>query len=132
MKKGSLLIILFGIGCALALPLLMAQGSRAQEEDISKLRQKVEMLEDRIQQLESLLDECKSIEKGETDGEFGWQSKKNWRRLQVGMAETQVRSILGKPTKVIQGIKVLWYYPNIYGGYVSFDNDGKVAGWNEP
>ncbi len=48
------------------------------------------------------------------------------------MADTQVKSILGEPTKVIKGIQDLWYYPNIYGGYVSFDKDGKLAGWNEP
>ena len=132
MKKGNLLMALFGIGCVLSLSLSVGHESYAQEEDVSTLRQQIEALEERIQHLELLLEDCREFQKEETAGEYGWQNKKNWRRLEKGMAESQVMSILGKPTKVIKGIKVLWYYPNIYGGYVSFDNDGKVAGWNEP
>ena len=132
MKKGNLLITLLSIGCVLSLFLLTSHESSAQEEDISKLRQQIEGLEERILELEILLEDCREFQEEETSGEYGWQSKKNWRRLEEGMAESQVMSILGKPTKVIRGIRVLWYYPNIYGGYVSFDNDGKVAGWNEP
>ncbi len=129
MKKGNLTIALFGIGCALSLTLLLGQGSYAQEGDISKLRQKIDALEAKIFELENLLGECRELG---TTAEYGWQNKKNWRRLEVGMAETKVQSILGDPTKVIKGIQDLWYYPNIYGGYVSFDKDGKLAGWNEP
>ena len=132
MKKGNLLITLLSIGCVLSLFLLTSHESSAQEEDISKLRQQIEGLEEKILELEILLEDCREFQEEETSGEYGWQSKKNWRRLEEGMAESQVMSILGKPTKVIRGIRVLWYYPNIYGGYVSFDNDGKVAGWNEP
>lgn len=132
MKKGNLLITLLSVGCALFLFLLTGHESYAQEEDISKLRQQIEGLEERIIELEILLEDCREFQKEETSGEYGWQSKKNWRKLEKGMAESQVMVILGQPTKVIRGIKVLWYYPNIYGGYVSFDNDGKVAGWNEP
>lgn len=129
MKIGNRISALFVLGCALTLPLLLGQGSYAQDEDISELRQKIDALEAKITRLEALLEEC-----GELDSkvEHGWQSKKNWRRLEVGMAETQVKSILGEPTKVIKGIQDLWYYPNIYGGYVSFDKEGKLAGWNEP
>ena len=129
MKKGNLILTLFVLGCTLSLSLLLVQGSNAQEKDISKLRQKIDALEEKILKLENLLGECSEL--GATS-EFGWQSKKNWRRLEVGMANTKVKSILGEPTKVIKGIQDLWYYPNIYGGYVSFDKDGKLAGWNEP
>ena len=129
MKKGNLIFTLFVLGCILSLTLLSGQVAFAQEEDISKLRQKIDALEAKILQLESILGECSEL--GSTS-EYGWQSKKNWRRLEVGMANTLVKSILGKPTKVIKGIQDLWYYPNIYGGYVSFDKDGKLAGWNEP
>ena len=129
MKRGNLIFTLFVLGCVMSLTLLLGQGSYAQEEDISKLRQKIDALEAKIFQLEGLLGECREL--GATD-EYGWQNKKNWRRLKVGMADTKVKSILGDPTKVIKGIQDLWYYPNIYGGYVSFDKDGKLAGWNEP
>ena len=50
----------------------------------------------------------------------------------MGMTETQVKSVLGEPTKVIDGIRTLWYYPNFYGGYVSFEKGGSLAGWREP
>ena len=129
MKKGNQIIAFFVFGLVLSLPLLLGQGIYAQEEDISKLRQKIDLLEAKILELENLLGECSELG---TTNEYGWQSKKNWRRLEVGMAEMQVKSILGEPTKVIKGIQDLWYYPNIYGGYVSFDKDGKLAGWNEP
>jgi hypothetical protein len=129
MKKRNLIFIFFILGCVLSLTLLLGQGSFAQEGDISKLRQKIDALEAKILKLEGLLGECSELG---TTSEYGWQSKKNWRRLEVGMANTQVKSILGEPTKVIKGIQDLWYYPNIYGGYVSFDKDGKLAGWNEP
>ena len=129
MKIGNLISAIIVLGFALTLPLLLGQGSYAQEEDISKLRQKIEALEAKIIQLENLLGKCNELGSA---SEHGWQSKKNWRRLEVGMAETQVKSILGKPTKIIKGIQDLWYYPNIYGGYVSFDKEGKLAGWNEP
>ena len=129
MKKGNLINTLFVLGFALSLILLLGQGSYAQEEDISKLRQKIDALEAKVLQLENFLGECRELD---TAAEYRWESKKNWRRLEVGMAETQVKSILGQPTKVIRGIQDFWYYPNIYGGYVSFDKDGKLAGWNEP
>ena len=129
MKKGNLIFTLFVLGCILSLTLLSGLGAFAQEKDISKLRQKIDALETKILQLESLLGECSELG---TTSEYGWQSKKNWRTLEVGMADTKVKSILGKPTKVIKGIQDLWYYPNIYGGYVSFGKDGKLAGWNEP
>ena len=129
MKKGNLVFTLFVLGFIMSLTLLGGQGSFAQEEDISILRQKIDALEAKILELENILGECSEL--GATS-EYGWQSKKNWRRLEVGMADTKVKSILGEPTKVIQGIQDLWYYPNIYGGYVSFGKDGKLAGWNEP
>ena len=43
------------------------------------------------------------------------------------MKETQVTKILGEPVKVIKGVKTLWYYPNLYGGHVSFDEKGGLT-----
>jgi hypothetical protein len=48
------------------------------------------------------------------------------------MSEDQVRALLGEPVKEIKGVKTLWYYPSIYGGYVSFDEKGLLSGWKEP
>ena len=48
------------------------------------------------------------------------------------MKEPQVTKILGEPVKVIKGVKTFWYYPNMYGAYVSFDEKGSVNAWKEP
>ena len=104
----------------------------ADNDEVPKLQQKVLELETRIKQLEALLDEKKQVYISEKDAESGWQNTKNWRRLEKGMSQESVKSVLGEPIKVIKGVKTLWYYPNIYCGYCSFDKDGKLAGWNEP
>jgi hypothetical protein len=104
----------------------------AQEDEISRLRQRVTELEQKVAQLEDLLKECTEARQEQEASSYGWQDKKNWRSLKIGMSESQVREALGEPIKVIKGIKTLWYYPNFYGGYVSFDEDGNLTGWNEP
>ncbi|MBW2031448.1 MAG: hypothetical protein JRJ03_15020 [Deltaproteobacteria bacterium] len=110
-----------------ALPVNPARG-----DDAQVLKEKVEELEQRVKLLEDLLEECNRSREEAIGAALGWQSKKNWRKLRVGMGESQVKSILGEPSKIIRGAITLWYYPNIYGGYVSFDKEGRLAGWNEP
>jgi hypothetical protein len=110
---------------------LFAPPLRAQENEVIRLERRVTDLEGRIRELEGLLEECARAEKKRRN-EYGWQNKQNWRKLEAGMSREQVRTLLGEPTKVIKGVKILWYYPNIYGGFVSFDLDGNLAGWNEP
>jgi hypothetical protein len=104
----------------------------AQGDEVSQLRQRVAELEQKVKELEALLEECKEAQKSSPNIDFGWQNKRNWRNLEVGMKEDRVRNILGEPVKVIKGVKTLWYYPNFYGGYVSFDENGKLTGWKEP
>ena len=132
MKKSNLLWIVRGMVGLFALLALFSQPIQAQDKEILQLQQKISELEAKIEKLEGLLDECMvSQKKGKAD-EYGWQNKMNWRKLEMGMSQAQVRSILGEPTKVIEGVKILWYYPNIYGGFVSFDRSGNIVGWNEP
>jgi hypothetical protein len=118
--------------CALSLFTLPSQFLTAEEESVSQLLNKISKLEKRVRQLEGLLEKCSATGHGQTAEECGWQNKKNWRRLKNGMAKAQVRSILGEPIKIIKGTRTLWYYPNIYCAYVSFDNNGLLSGWNEP
>jgi hypothetical protein len=125
---GVLLVVLIGTA-------LIAPGPSqvyAQGDEVSQLRQRVAELEQKVKELEALLKECNEAQKSRLNVDFGWQNKRNWRNLAVGMKEDQVRNILGEPVKVIKGVKTLWYYPNFYGGYVSFDENGKLTGWNEP
>ncbi|UCB48123.1 MAG: hypothetical protein JSW56_13350 [Deltaproteobacteria bacterium] len=132
MKPSNLLWKMIGTVGLFALLALFSQPVQAQNEEILQLRQKISQLEAKIGELEGLLRECvASREKGLAD-EYGWQNKMNWRKLKMGMPQSQVLYILGQPTKVIKGVKTLWYYPNIYGGFVSFDQSGNIVGWNEP
>jgi len=98
-------------------------------DDITRLQQKIIELELKVKNLETLLNESILIPKSDT---LGWYNKKNWRKLTVGMTQKQVNEILGEPIKIIQGKKILWYYPNIYGGIVTFNDNGSLVNWNEP
>ena len=132
MKRSNLLWITRGMVGLYVLLALFSQPIQAQDKEILQLRQKISELEAKIEELEGRLNECVASRKKETADEYGWQNKMNWRKLEMGMSQSQVQSILGKPTKVIMGVKTLWYYPNIYGGFVSFDKSGNTVGWNEP
>ena len=129
MKRANILLVILSMLGILTLLSIPAQPLHAEEEEISQLRQKITELEGRIKELEGLLIETRENQMAD---EQAWQNKKNWRRLEIGMKEAQVKTILGEPIKVISGVKTLWYYPNIYCGYVSFDENGHLVGWNEP
>ena len=132
MKQVFLKAVMLGVLTASALCLSPGSPLLAQDEELAQLRQKVSQLESRVKELEALLETCREGLKNHPSGEMAWQNKKNWRSLKAGMSEDQVKSILGEPVKVIKGVKILWYYPNIYGGNVSFDEKGRLTGWNEP
>jgi hypothetical protein len=103
-----------------------------QSTETIKLRQRITELENRIKEMESTLSKYQMLEKSLNDSGYGGQNIKNWRRLETGMNAEQVRALLGDPIKTIDGVKKLWYYPDIYRGYVSFDDKGCVTGWHEP
>jgi hypothetical protein len=132
MKQTKSIKTIIGIVGALSLLFLPGQSLPAQEERVSQLLKKISKLEERVRQLEGLLEKCTETGNVQTEDECRWQNKKNWRRLERGMAKAQVRSILGEPIKKIEGARTLWYYPNIYCAYVSFDKNGLLSGWNEP
>jgi hypothetical protein len=129
MKRLNLRVLLV---CGIFLSLGWASPLFSQQEDISTLRQKNAALEAKVKELEALLQQCTEARNKQVSEAQGWESKKNWRSLEVGMKDTQVTKILGEPVKVIKGVKTFWYYPNMYGGYVSFDENGSVSAWKEP
>ena len=118
--------------CGIVLSLAWVSPLFSQQEDISTLRQKNAALEAKVKELEALIKQCTEARNNQFSEDHGWQSKKNWRSLEVGMKDSQVTKILGEPVKVIKGVKTFWYYPNMYGGHVSFDEKGVVSGWKEP
>lgn len=131
MKRSLLKVAVLGVFTGLALCISPGSLALAQTDEVSQMRQRITQLEDRVRELEDLLKECSDFKKAGAE-ELAWQNKKNWRSLEAGMKEEQVRKLLGEPVKVIKGVRTLWYYPNIYGGYVSFDEMGSLTKWNEP
>jgi hypothetical protein len=132
MNRSDLLMNRVSILGVLIFLSLLVHPLHAQDDETLLLQQKIDALELRIEQLETQLRESMEFQKMIETGEFGWQNKTNWRKLEIGMPEGEVRSILGEPIKVIKGSKTLWYYPSIYKGFVSFDQNGNLIGWNEP
>jgi hypothetical protein len=131
MVKGGFGVLLLFF---LAVPLhggAMAPAS-AQEAEVQLLQSRILQLEQRVEELEALLAETQGVKKGPEGEQTGWQNKKNWRKLSHGMRDEEVRGILGNPSKVIRGVRTLWYYPNIYCGHLTFDERGQLIGWNEP
>ena len=67
----------------------------------------------------------------------GWQKIEDFGTNKLDWLRKYRPFACGIPTRhsiarIIKGVKILWYYPNIYGGYVSFDEEGRLTGWNEP
>jgi hypothetical protein len=69
---------------------------------------------------------------------FQWREalKEQWGSVRIGMADEQIRQLLGKPSRefTLDG-KPVWYYtyPGIGSGSVLFSRDGHtVAGWQHP
>lgn len=132
MRQHNFTIIALIVISSLAFIALLSQPLTAKDEEILRLRQRITELENRIKALENfylIFEESQDVQAGTVEG---WQNKKNWRRLETGMTKDQVQSILGKPIKTIKGVRTLWYYPNIYRGYVSFDENGRLIVWSEP
>ena len=117
--------VLASLLCSIASP-------NAQEEPSAELRRRIFELERKVGELEAELARCRETGYPPSGPQNGWQNTKNWRRLEIGMPAERVKSILGEPVKVIKGVKILWYYPNIYCGHVAFDRSGRLTGWNEP
>jgi hypothetical protein len=123
---------ILAVTSGLALLLWFGSPLFADNGEITRLRLKVAELEHKVQKLESMPRDREDSSTEWNKPDHGWQNKKNWRLLKLGMTEDQVEKILGNPVKHIQGVRTLWYYPSIYCGYVSFDENGRLAGWNEP
>jgi hypothetical protein len=90
--------------------------------DDASLAQRVNELEKRVHQLERLLDEKFADDR--------WKDPILWSRVRPGMSETDVRKLLGKPSRVEKAVFTTWYYHKTSKdhSHVWFD-DGKLLGW---
>jgi hypothetical protein len=105
----------------LSLSLLLPLNSSWAADD-TVLERRVKQLEARVEKLERLLDEKFADDR--------WKDPVLWSRVRPGMSTTDVRKLLGKPTRIEQAIFTTWYYHKTskLHSHVWFD-EGKVLGW---
>ncbi|MBN1903828.1 MAG: outer membrane protein assembly factor BamE [Deltaproteobacteria bacterium] len=111
---------------------LNASSDEADDKEIKNMQQQITELENRIKDLEQIIKIYHDPKDQEKEIAYGWLNKKNWRNLKKGMTQEEVKKILGEPVKSVDGSRLIWYYPNFYQSYVSFDEKGSLIGWNEP
>ena len=103
-------------------------------QKIKELEKKVTQLEQRIVKLEeTILQLQKNQAKPLSSSPTRWKDKASWRLLKKGMNKSEVERILGEPPKLAANTNYgdIWYYPDIQGGFVSFDKEGILTSWNE-
>jgi outer membrane protein assembly factor BamE (lipoprotein component of BamABCDE complex) len=111
------------------LPLTFAFSSYAQSGDrTEQLEKEIQEIKLRLSNLEAAQGNQTASPKPVQTGD-GWKGLTNWRSLKSGMSPSDVRAVLGEPTRVKGGDVAFWYYAN--GGEVTFIRD-KVTSWTEP
>ncbi len=97
------------------------------ESKVEKLEETVRLLERRVATLE---EQCRQ----RTSSAPVAADKMAWRKLKMGMSESDVEYILGSPSRVDAfGPFTVWHYGNMSRGQVSFDGDSRtVTEWHEP
>ncbi len=127
--KVMMLFVLCSVFILFSPPAVKAADEKDPHQELEK---KVIELENRVKDLENMLKITRDSSNKKTEKDDGWWNKKTWRKLKEGMSQEEVEKILGEPVKIIKGHREIWYYPNFYRGYVSFDDNGNLTGWIEP
>lgn len=129
---------------------LSAQRSSGSSE--AALRRRVVQLENRVLQLEQEIARMRELSEAQAPAlaragatrpasahlilaeREGWRRRENWRRLQLGLSELDVRRLLGEPDRVIvDRFTSIWIYPTRNAARVAFGLEGgRVEGWAEP
>ena len=113
---------------------------QAYADNESSLRQQVELLTERVNQLERRLDalespELKKMVEQNTAPVNPGQSddQSNWNRLKIGYNYDEVRGLLGEPVRIKKGGMEFWYYSDqgLDGPFVKFLFK-KVNAWKGP
>ena len=120
--------IVFGtLICAVA-------SAQSLDDRVRELERRVEQLEKQVAQPTSPVSAPKPV----SSQPDGWRQRENWRSLRRGMTESDVRSILGEPSKVdVNGPLIYWDYPGrgraeFFGSRDGGSGEGRLQGWSEP
>lgn len=112
----------------------------AQAADEAALQQQIEVLQQRVTELEKRLDgletpQIKQAIRAATGPEKPGHSEvaANWDFLKVGYSYDKVRELLGEPVKVKSGAMEFWFYSDheLDGPFVKFLFN-KVQSWKGP
>jgi hypothetical protein len=104
-----------------------AAAQSSNDTRVANLEETVRLLERRVAALED------QLRAGATPTRVN-SANADWRKLQIGMAESAVQELLGSPSKVdANEITITWYYGYPIGGSVHFDAASRtVKRWTEP
>lgn len=102
-------------------------GQSSIDSRVQKLEETIQVLERQVDSLEAQLRERNVTVQADP-------AKVNWRKLQNGMSESDVKQLLGSPSKIdANEVIITWFYGYPLGGRVEFDgNSHTVEGWTEP
>jgi heme exporter protein D len=107
--------------------------AHAQATSDQSLKQRLDSLERQVVDLDRRLLRLEASQRGAPAAEPATNGSSsditNWRRLREGMSYSDVRELLGDPTRVDGGSVASWAYPR--HGRVDFVS-GKVTSWSEP
>jgi len=124
-----------GLGILVVLAIFAAPVfSQSLDQKVKELEKKIAQLEQRIVKLEETIAQLqKSQARPAAPTASKWKDKANWRLLKKGMNKGDVEQILGAAPKVAANSYYgdIWYYPDLQGGFASFDKDGLLTTWNE-
>ena len=107
----------------LASTLVFCSSAGAEEKS---LEQRIVELEKRISALEAQLNGAEPIKEP-------WKNPATWAGIKNGMPETDVKKLLGEPSRIVDRVFTTWYYhpKSELHAFVWFD-EGKVVGWEPP
>ena len=120
-------------GVALIISVVTSTFSYGQTLTDSEMSTKIRELEKRVSVLESIIASSKPVA-SEVPGGKDTSDRKLWRKLQIGMSDDLVRSILGEPLRIEQlagGFYTWQYSTETWHSTISFDRKG-VMSWSEP
>lgn len=108
--------------------------SQSLDQKVKELEKKIAQLEQRIVKLEETIVQLQKTQgKPAAASANKWKDKANWRLLKKGMNKSEAGQILGTPPKVVANTIYgdIWYFPDLQGGFASFDKDGLLTTWSE-
>ena len=121
------------VSLVIAAPAARAAGDASLEQQVKALSEQVRELQQRVDRLEGRTSSAAPPPAGFVSPEAALRG--TWARVKPGMAEAEVASLLGAPSKkfVLDGRRGWYYsYPGTGAGSVFFTDQGRVSSRQSP